>query len=139
MEKKNFLSRAINAIWAFFKKMNSEPNGEVSIKRNMAWGIATLTVVVEVAGMWITYQLVKCKPEGATIFTYLIMFLVLANLLFIVLALKITSVEKLGLLANNVAKIRAGILGGGNTTPEPQPAKEQAQNEPQPLLTENPQ
>lgn len=138
MEKKNFLSRAIKALWQFFKGMNSEPNGEVSIKRNMAWGIATLTVVVELAGVWITYQLVKCKP-GVEAFTYLIMFLVVCDLVFILLALKITSVEKLGVLANSVAKMRAGLFGGDKETPQPEKSKEPAQNEPQPLLTENPQ
>lgn len=114
--------------------MNSEGNGDISIKRNMAWGIATLTVVVQLAGVWITYQLVKGNKTEVATFTYLIMFLVVCDLLFILLALKITSVEKLGMFANSIGNLRAGIFGGDKTTPQAQPAKEQPQNEPQAIV-----
>jgi len=100
-------------IWNYFVDMNSGENNRVSIKRNMAWGLATLTVFIQIYSVM---ELPKVTDTQITKFIAFCEFYCTLDISFVVLALGITSVEKLTELST---KIRGGFFG---YAPQPQPA-----------------
>ncbi len=99
------MQKAMKAIWAYFKDMNSEKDGSVSIKRNTAWGIASLMVFVQVFGLIALYYLI-IKHDGqetlVTVFKYALTLFTVTDGAMILLILQITSVEKLRSLAQTI-------------------------------------
>lgn len=107
--------KIVTEVWGYFKGMNSEKDGSVSIKRNMAWGIATLLVFIE------GYAVLKVPhhtEREIDMYIRMCEFFAVLNLSFVTLALSITTIEKLKELA---IAIRPGMMGGG--TPERAPEK----------------
>ena len=100
----NFLTSPLRNIWFYFVDMNSEKGGGVSIKRNMAWGIATLVVFVQF------YSLTKMpllKMEELSLYSNLCKFYVITDIAFILLALGITTLEK---MTDLIQRIKGGII-----------------------------
>lgn len=100
---KSIIKRIFFVLWDYFKSMNSEKDGNtVSIKRNMAWGVATATLLIE---FYCTYHFVKItykNNENVENFLHFIYFIISVDLIFVVLALRITSLEKINSLVQTV-------------------------------------
>ncbi len=106
------------AIWLYYVGMTSEKGGEPSIKRGMAWGLASLVVFVEVATVVGLFMLAYRNPQETIIIDtieYLSVFYVAADLITVLLALRITSIEKLGTVAG---QLKSGLFGGTTITNE---------------------
>lgn len=102
----------IVALWRYFKDMNSERGGGVSIKRNIAWGIASLVVFVQVFSLIALYYLIikhGVENDLIGVFKYLCVFYVIVDAVMILLVLQITSVEKLKSLAQTVVGSHIGM------------------------------
>ena len=103
--------RAIVAVWRYFTQMNSEKGGGVSIKRNMAWGIGTLLVVVE---LYTLYKIgIRNNEIALSHLESLGKFYAVLDSAFILLVLSVTSIEKISLL---VQSIKGGIINLTQTT-----------------------
>lgn len=110
------MKKVASAIWEYYKGMTSEKSGEPSIKRGMSWGLATLTVFVETATIVGLFILAYRNPDETILIDtmkFLAVFYVVANLVTVWLALRITSLEKLGAAAT---QFRTGLLGGATIT-----------------------
>lgn len=107
------IKTAILAIWKHFTGMTSGVNGQPSINRNMAWGITSLLLFVE---MYSLIVFPRTSDSQLKMFCTQCIVYVVADISFVLLVLKITSVEKLTEQAQKVA----GIIRGYQ--PE-QPAK----------------
>jgi hypothetical protein len=103
------MGKIFTAIWGYFKSMNSEPKGGISIKRNMATAVCLLLMAVEVMAVVWAYQVVKNNVTYLDKFIYLCLFLAVLDAVMILLVLQITSVEKLKDIA---LQLKAGIMGG---------------------------
>jgi hypothetical protein len=91
--------------------MNSEKGGGVSIKRNMAWGIGTLLVVVE---LYTLYKIgIRNSEDALSHLESLGKFYAVLDSAFILLVLSVTSVEKLSLFAKSIT---GGIINIAQTT-----------------------
>lgn len=113
------MKKAIVAVWQYFAAMNSEKDGVPSIKRNVAWGIATLLVFVEVFTLVALYYLIQAhigQSRLIDVFEYLAMLFVIVNATMILLTLRITSIEKITTLA--------GTLKGTTKNDQPVPEKD---------------
>lgn len=97
--KNNIVFKAIVAIWQYFVGMNSDPKGGVSSKRNMAWGYATLVVLVELYSL---KDFPRDTIEEIQQFVKLCVSYVVIDTVFVCLALTITSVEKVTTLVKAV-------------------------------------
>lgn len=105
------MRRAIVAVWRYFTQMNSEKGGGVSIKRNMAWGIGTLLVVVE---LYTLYKVgIRNSVSGMLQLVTLGKFYALLDSAFILLILGVTSIEKISLF---VQSIKGGVVNISQTT-----------------------
>jgi hypothetical protein len=111
--KNNIIFRAIAAIWGYFVGMNSDPKGGVSSKRNMAWGYATLVVIVELYSL---RDFPRDTIEEIQQFVKLCIAYVVIDTIFVCLALTITSVEKVTTLVK--AFTGSNILKDKTTTKE---------------------
>lgn len=103
----NYLASPIRTIWKYFSDMNSESKengGGVSIKRNMAWGIGTLAFIVELYSL---YRLPCKTKDEIDSFVYISVVYVCVDLLFVVLALGITTFEK---ITDLIQRIKGGII-----------------------------
>jgi len=102
------LKTALKRIWDYFTSMNSDKaTGEVSIKRNMAWGIATLLVVSELftdaVFACLLFKALQAAPQSGadrfvTILGYFVdvaKFFHTVDAIFVSLCLGITSLEKI--------------------------------------------
>ncbi len=102
------MKKAISILWRYFEAMNSEVDGSPSIKRNIAWGIATLVVFVQVLSLVALYYLI-IKHTGqerlVEVFEFLCWFYTIVDVIMILLVLRITSIEKITTLA--------GVVKGG--------------------------
>jgi hypothetical protein len=118
----NNLTTPIRTIWHYFVDMNSEKGGGVSIKRNMAWGIGTLVFIIQL------YSLTRlpCVAKDEIIqFVYICIFYSTSDLIFILLALGITSLEK---ISDLVQRIKGGIIERVQTTKVEDKKIEQTEN-----------
>jgi len=108
------MRNAINALWNYFKDMNSERGGGVSIKRNMTWGMATLLVFVEIFTLIVIPH--TLQPE---IVEYILLckFYAALNAVIILLMSGVTTLEK---LVSAAQKLKNSVLGGGQSAPEAQ-------------------
>jgi len=104
--------KVISAIWEYFKNMNTGTNGKLSINRNMAWGIATVCVFVQVYSLQVMPKEIQTEIQ---LFKDTCEFYVVTDISFVLLALGITSVEKITEL---VKKLKGGI-GNGSTETQP--------------------
>lgn len=121
------ITAPVRAVWEYIKGMNSEPNGGISIKRNMAWGIATLAFIVELYSL---YRLPCATKDEITFFVHISIVYVITDLLFVCLALSITTFEK---ITDLVQRIKGGLLprSQGNDKPaEPDPLTDNKTNPP---------
>lgn len=103
----NYLTSPFRVTWKYFSDMNSESKengGGVSIKRNMAWGIGTLAFIVELYSL---YRLPCTTKEEITSFVYISIVYVISDLLFVCLALSITTFEK---ITDLIQRIKGGII-----------------------------
>lgn len=105
------LTNPFKAVWEYFKSMNSENNGKASIKRNIAWGVATLLVFVEV------YPLIVLKhnTNEMQLYTELCKFYVVADISLIVLTLGIARIAD---LKETLAQLRGGNVTITNDKPK---------------------
>lgn len=108
--------RAINAIWNYFKSMNSESTGGISIKRNVSLLLTLLLLFVEI------YTCMKLVNKDIDKFISLAEFYSFLNATLILLVLGITSLEK---ISDLIQRIKGGLMGG-NTPPTPAAAPEPA-------------
>lgn len=103
----SYLTSPARIVWKYFADMNSESKengGGVSIKRNMAWGIGTLAFIVELYSL---YRL-PCKTDSEIKhFVYISIVYVISDLLFVCLALSITTFEK---ITDLIQRIKGGII-----------------------------
>lgn len=111
--KNNIVFRAIAAIWNYFVGMNSDPKGGVSSKRNMAWGYATLVVLVELYSL---RDFPRDTIEEIGQFVRLCISYAVIDTIFVTLALSITSIEKVTTLVRAVTG--SNILKDKTTTKE---------------------
>lgn len=125
------MRKALHAIWRYFVDMNSENGGGVSIKRNIVWGVATLLVFSEVFPLVALYILILRQPDRdmlITVFQFLCWFFVTVDAVIILLALRITSLEKLNALASTVLGRGGGDQPNGGrpqmVNPVPMPEKQ---------------
>ena len=113
MKYLQILAIPFKAIWYYFKDMNSENKengGGVSIKRNISFVIAALVIVVQLYSL----RRLPCDSEkNMDFFTNICKWYVTVDMLFVLLALGITSVEKLTDLAQ---KLKFGVIS--KPTPE---------------------
>jgi hypothetical protein len=112
------------ALWRYFKGMNTGTNGQISINRNMAWGIGSLLIFVEVYSLFVF-------PRGTDsqlkLFATQCIVYVVVNIAFILLVLRITSVEKLTELAQKAG----GIINRNNPSPSSPPPIAKPEPEPE--------
>lgn len=102
----SYLTSPARIVWKYFSDMNSESKqngGGVSIKRNMAWGIGTLAFIVELYSL---HRLHCTTKEEITSFVYISIVYVISDLLFVCLALSITTFEK---ITDLIQRIKGGI------------------------------
>lgn len=88
--------RILHALWAYWKSMHSEPAGGISIKRNLATGCYILFAFVQIFGC---VKIAELFPKDLL---DLIKFLAVLDAVVILLALGITTLEKLGVLAQQL-------------------------------------
>ena len=103
------LNNIMASLWGYFRNMNSEPGTDhISIKRNMAWGIATVWVFVQVFTMslfaYLLYKALVAVPstgggdrfiEVLKLFVDVCKFFNVVDGTFVSLALGITTIEKI--------------------------------------------
>lgn len=117
----NYLTSPVRTIWKYFSDMNSESKengGGVSIKRNMAWGIGTLAFIVELYSL---YRLPCTTKEEIASFVYISIVYVISDLLFVCLALSITTFEK---ITDLIQRIKGGVITKQDTVKLDENARE---------------
>lgn len=89
--------KILRALWRYMLSMNSEPGaaGGISIKRNSAWAVVMLLLFVEVFSLVIMDVHRASWRVEVRSFTDLCRFYAGLDVVFILLVLQITSVEKL--------------------------------------------
>lgn len=102
------MKRMFSAVWGYFKSMNSEPKGGISIKRNVALAVCLLLSFVEAYALTKVYAIVSANPHDLNQFVYLCLFLAVLDAVMILLVLQITSVEKLKDIALQLKDSLAG-------------------------------
>lgn len=93
------IKKIILALWNYITQMNTGTNGKLSINRNMAWGIASLLVFVEIYSLW---RLPIATDNQIALFIKICITYAIIDATFVTLALGITSVEKLNELAKTL-------------------------------------
>ena len=100
---------AITAVWMYWKDMNSEKDGHVSIKRNMTWGHATLLVAVELLSLFL---LPRVTFDQLKLYVGLCKFYAVLDGVIILVMSGVTTIEKLSAAAQQ-------FKFWGSTTPPP--------------------
>ncbi len=113
------MKRAIVALWRYFKGMNSEKDGQVSIKRNMTWGHATLLVAVELLPLFL---LPRVTVEQLKLYVTLCKFYAVLDGVIILVMSGVTTIEKLTAAAQQLKFWQtSGSQPPPTTNAEPKP------------------
>lgn len=111
------MKNIISKLWAYFRSMNSEPGTQdISIKRNLAWGIGTLMFIVE---MYSLHKLPISTLDEIKELVYVCVAYVVIDALFVLLVLGITSIEK----------VQSAILMFRGGAPAKEPIEEPKENQ----------